>query len=152
MVKPRPSAAISTPGTHSVNAVRSPVFQLPLMNCTIRTGMRLPAARSASPMAAVDFPLPLPVKTRMTPRRFFLSSGSNSSSGRGGPRVGPAPAVFWLPHPSNRGGHSSATAPDSDRLARAARVPSILPEHGPDAPPCGAFELHEWIGGGDPLP
>src|SRR5258708_7688009 len=80
MVKPRPSAAISTSGRLSLNAVRSPVFQEPLMNWMTRTGMPLPAARRARPMAAVVLPLPLPVNTRVMPRRFFFSSGSMATS------------------------------------------------------------------------
>jgi hypothetical protein len=39
------------------------------MNCSIKTFMPLPTARSAVPMAAVVLPLPGPVFTMIRPRR-----------------------------------------------------------------------------------
>src|SRR5208282_6371179 len=41
----------------------------PFRNCSIRTRIPCPTARSAVPMAAVVFPLPGPVFTMMRPRR-----------------------------------------------------------------------------------
>src|SRR5581483_1396184 len=48
---------------------RSPVFHRPLMNWRKSTRIWWPAARSASPIAAVVLPLPLPVQIITSPLR-----------------------------------------------------------------------------------
>src|SRR5438067_1959759 len=68
MVNPRPVTSRSTPGIPR-RMSRSPLFHWPLMNCKKKTRIRLPAARTTSPIAAVVLPLPLPVYTMVSPCR-----------------------------------------------------------------------------------
>src|SRR3984957_7061185 len=66
-VKPSPMVRHSTWAPKRSMAVRSPVDQAPLMNCTTPTRRPRPSARKTSPNAAVDFPLPGPVWTMRRP-------------------------------------------------------------------------------------
>ena len=66
-VKPSPIVCHSTWSPKRSIAVRSPVCQAPLLNCTTPQRKPRPSARSIRPNAAVDLPLPLPVWTISRP-------------------------------------------------------------------------------------
>ena len=63
---------ISTCSGNFSSTPRSPVCHLPFTYCTTPTFMPLPTARTTSPNAAVDFPLPLPVWTIRRPFSIVL--------------------------------------------------------------------------------
>ena len=77
-VKPSPSVCHSTWFPKRSTAVRSPVCQAPLPNCTTPQRNPRPRARSISPKAAVDFPLPLPVWTISRPFSTVFAATSAS--------------------------------------------------------------------------
>src|SRR3990172_7833106 len=77
-VKPSPSVCQTTWSPNFSIAVRSPLCQAPLPNCTTPTRNPRPTARSKSPKAAVDFPLPLPVWTMSSPFSMVFEATSAS--------------------------------------------------------------------------
>ena len=77
-VKPSPSVCHSTWSPNFSTAVRSPDCQAPLPNCTTPQRKPRPSARSISPKAAVDLPLPLPVWTISRPFSIVLAATSAS--------------------------------------------------------------------------
>ena len=71
-VKPSPMVRISTCSGNLSSTPRSPVCHLPFTYCTTPTFRPLPIARTTSPNAAVDFPLPFPVWTISRPFSMVL--------------------------------------------------------------------------------
>ncbi len=79
---PGESLAHGVPGDLIAESLRArrapPVCQAPLMNCTTPTRWPRPSMRKASPKAAVDLPLPVPVWTMSRPFSIVLPATSAS--------------------------------------------------------------------------